>query len=890
MSWNGSRIGSLVTDVGLPGVSSFGLGGTNAHVLIEEFESPEHRVSYPRARWQMVPMSAASETALKSSRGNLAGYLKAQGSGLDLGDVAYTMAKGRQCLRQRLCVVADSTTTAAARLENPDQLFAVSGKAGRAERPVVFLFSGQGTQYPGMALGLYRESSVFRENMKLCARIVGPIGGRDSLLDIVYGNDEASEAMATQTAVAQPLLFAVEYSLARLLGSHGIRPVAVVGHSSGELVAACEAGVFSLEEALMLVRERGRFMQSMEPGTMVAVPLPEAELRKVLPPALDVAVINAPMISEVSGPTDEVEDFVMTLKMRGISCRSLHTSHAFHSRMMEKASVAFADLVGKVSRDAPQIPLGSNFTGTWMSDEDSIDPTYWSRHLRNMVRFADNLLAVAKRFESAILLEVGPGNTLCSIARQQPESVSSLPLVSCVRHPRQQVPDEAFFLRTIGSLWCHGAAIDLGHLSSTENRACIPLPPYPFERQQLCIVPAMHKTGESRGRNVSQSPHRRMPQPARAGSKRAEKEHHPLSVEGLTEVWRDLLGIPAIRPDDNFFDLGGHSILAAQMFARIKDRYGINQPVSALLDSPTVSQLYQRLAQAKEHEWRALVPIASIGHRTPVFLVHGAEGNVLLYRDLASRMQPDQPVFGLQCKGLDGRGGHHTRIEAMAEDYIAEIEAAYPRGPLILGGYCMGGMVALDMAQRLKQRGRAIPLIMMLESYNYRGCGVHVTPLLTVRHAIQNLWFHLSNLAVASGRDGGAFLGKKARIEISRGWTALQVGISSLAARLHVSLGAELPHLRLSKVNDAAYFEYQPSDFAGAIAVFRPKNQFAGDDTPDCGWGSIAKGKLEIHVVPSNPRGMLVEPFVDDLARLMRESIARATAMAFDDPPHGGNQ
>jgi acyl transferase domain-containing protein/thioesterase domain-containing protein len=856
----------------IAGVSSFGMGGTNAHVILEEYRG-QRKTEPSRRRWHILPVSAATPAALNAIGADLAGYFKDQPDSI-LGDAAWTLAAGRkQQLRHRRCVITDSTAAAAVQFVKPDALFGADGAASRGERPVVFLFSGQGTQYPAMGLDIYRSEPVFRESMDHCARIIGPIGGCDSLLGILYGDDTEARALVNQTGISQPALFAFEYSLARLWESYGVRPVAVVGHSIGEYAAACEAGIMSLEDALYLVRERGRLMQSMEPGTMIAVPRSETEVRKMLPAALDLAVINAPEISVVSGPTPEIEAFTKELESRGISFRRLQTSHGFHSRTMEPAAQAFELVVQRISLKPPRIPTASNFTGGWMTDAQATDPAYWANHLRHSVRFSDNLRTVAQRFESPVLLEIGPGNTLCAIARQQEAAVAGLPTVSTVRHPRQQTPDQAFFLRALGALWCNGAAADLSSLYALETRARVVLPSYPFERERFWIshqLPARESASAGMFRLFRrQTAGTAKKESAEAGSPASRS----LSQEALLALWRETIGTSAIGLDDNFFDIGGHSLLAAQLFSRIKEEFGINAPLSILFDFPTVRQLMLHLSKSKELPWRSLVPIAAAGTRVPLFLVHGAEGNVLLYRELAKHLQPDQPVFGLQCKGLDGCGGNHERIEDMASDYVAEIQAAYPQGPLIVGGYCMGGMVALEMAQQLTNQGRHVQLVMAIESYNYKGCGVRVTSWLERQHTAQNLWFHVHNVLLAGGPRGRAFIAQKLRVEFSRLQAAMKLYRGGLSRRPHLTKSAPLPHINLSKINDAAYFAYEPKPYLGKIAVFRPRKQFRGYDMNDCGWGVLAPGRTEVDVLPVNPRGMLVDPFVEELARRIRKSM-----------------
>lgn len=871
MDWqprNGRRIA---------GVSSFGLGGTNAHIILEEYTTPEP-VTHSRPGWHLLPVSAATETALQTARNNLSKHLETASTNVSLDAIASTLTKGRQRLRHRQCIVAENIADAAARLAKPDETFAAAGKTAKSERSAVFLFSGQGSQYPGMGSGLFKSNPVFRDAVSRCAEILGPIAGHPSLLDILYGTDETARALVNQTLVSQPALFAIEYGLARLWESHGIKPVAVLGHSIGEYVAACEAGIFSLEDALLLVRERARLMQSMAPGTMIAVLRTEEEVRSLMPPSLDLAVINAPTVCVVSGPTDEADKFLALLESKGINGQRLHTSHAFHSRMMEDAANALAEVVAKTTRHAPKIPIGSNLTGTWMTEQEATDPTYWSRHLRNAVRFSDNLAAAAKRFETAVLLETGPGNTLCSITRQQPYPIGSMPTVPSLRHPRQRVEDEPYFLRALGAMWCQGTPVNLDGLCSPEATQRIELPRYPFERERFLIEYA------GRGREATELAEKPKSRWKLTGGKtdtkttasaNADKATQVLTLPKLVTLWNEMLGTTTIQPDDDFFDLGGHSLLAARMFVRIRDEFGINAPLSTLFDASTAAKLFERLKQNTGQGWQAWVPIVSAGDRVPVILVHGAEGNVLLYREMTMQMQPGQPVYGLQCKGLDGRGGHHERIEDMARDYVAEVSRHYPTGPLILGGYCMGGGVALEMAQQFKKSGRPATLVVMIESYNYIGCGVTETRLLRLFHSFQNLGFHTYNLirAFRRGKGKGDFLTQKFHVEASRIKTKLKHIWASMARKLDIQTSADFPHFRLSAVNDKAYFDYTPTPYDGAIAVIRPEQQFAGYDQQTCGWDKIARGPLDIHVLPVSPRGMLVAPFSTDLGAAVRKAI-----------------
>jgi len=599
----------------IAGVSSFGMGGTNAHVILEEYTGPRTSESSARS-WHLLPVSAATSTALNTAAANIAACLKKKAD--TLADAAWTLSAGRIPLRHRRCVVADSADSAALRLTEPNALYGVDGDADRIRRPIVFLFSGQGTQYPGMGAELYQAEPVFRESMNECSRLLGPVAGNASLIDILYGDDAEIAASIHQTAVSQLALFSFEYAMTRLLESYGVKPSALAGHSIGEYAAAFEAGVFSLEDALSLVRARGQLMQSMPPGTMIALPLPEPEVRDMLPASLDLAVINAPRISVVSGPSQEVERFAEQLEQRGLMFRRLQTSHAFHSRMMEPAAQAFAETVRRVPRQAPQLPLTSNFTGGWMTDEQIHDPASWADHLRHTVRFGDNLLAAAQRFESPILLEVGPGNTLCSIIRQHADAVAGLPAIACARHPNQRVPDQAFFMRALGALWCQGAEIDLSVLYDNEKRIRVPLPAYPFERQHFWIDrkivdreslklelkknnEAAQDTEERETIEISS----RYARPA-IGSQYIPPTN---DVEkALADIWQDVLGIDKIGIHDSFLDLGGNSLIAVQVISRIHVILYKNLKIQQLFDMPTIAELAKAVdsAQPVSEEHRIL--------------------------------------------------------------------------------------------------------------------------------------------------------------------------------------------------------------------------------------------------------------------------------------------
>ena len=468
------------------GVSSFGIGGTNAHVVLEG--APAAEPSGPSRPVQLLLLSAQTPAALDAATANLAACLA--GSPASLADVAWTLQVGRRAMEHRRGVVvgrgADAAAAAAA-LSDPLRVFTATASKSPS---VCFLFSGQGAQHAGMGAGLYREEPVFRAALDRCAGLLAgqlPVDLRELLFPRQDEAEEASRRLE-QTAFAQPALFSLEYALATLWQEWGIQPAAMLGHSVGEYVAACLAGVMSLESALALVAARGRLMQSLPPGAMAMVPLPEAEIAGLLGPDLSLAAVNAPSHCVVSGPEGAVAELEERLAGRGIECRRLHTSHAFHSAMTEPILEAFLAEVRQVALRPPAIPYVSNVTGTWITAEEATSPDYYARHLRQAVRFSAGLAEVLRE-PDVVLLEVGPGRTLCTLARQHCDSARGHVALSSLRHPQDEVDDLETLYGALGRAWAAGVSVRWEGFWQEERRRRVALPGYPFERQRFWIEP-----------------------------------------------------------------------------------------------------------------------------------------------------------------------------------------------------------------------------------------------------------------------------------------------------------------------------------------------------------------------------------------------------------------
>jgi acyl transferase domain-containing protein/acyl carrier protein len=477
------------------GISSFGIGGTNAHAVLEE--APATESSGPSRPWQLLLLSARTNTALDAATRNLAARLRDDPS-VSLADVAYTLQTGRKGFHRRRMLVCHGREDAIAALESLDPRRVSTQSQEPDERDVVFMFPGQGAQYANMSLELYRTESEFQEHVDRCCESLKPHLSLD-LRDILYPGDQQVESASQtlkQTRIAQPALFVIEYALAKLLMSWGVKPAAMVGHSIGEYVAACLAGVFSLEDALSLVAARGRLMQSLPEGSMLAVSLSEEAIAPLLNGKLSVAAVNSPSLCVVSGEMEAVSDLQRALSARDVACTLLHTSHAFHSKMMDPILVSFTQEVERAAIHPPKIPILSSVTGAWIQPAEMATPGYWARNLRQTVRFSDCVRELMND-PARVLLEVGPGTTLGTLAKQHPGEAGKPIVLSTIRHPREQTSDVAFLLNTLGRLWLANIDIDWSGFYKNESRHRISLPAYPFERQRYCIEPSpqAHATG-----------------------------------------------------------------------------------------------------------------------------------------------------------------------------------------------------------------------------------------------------------------------------------------------------------------------------------------------------------------------------------------------------------
>ncbi|WP_282117787.1 non-ribosomal peptide synthetase/type I polyketide synthase [Maribacter aquivivus] len=551
------------------GVSSFGVGGTNVHIVVEEYEM-EARTSKFQRPLQLLPISAKTNTSLAGYETVLKKHIDAKPD-LNLADVAYTLSTTKASFNNRRFILASDTKDASAFLIDNDLKTTQSSVVKNIPSEIVFLLPGQGSQYLNMGKDLYDGESVFREAVDTCADLLLDTIKVD-IREIIFqdASSEEAENKLRDTRYTQPALFTIEYALSQLWMSWGIQPTVLCGHSLGEFVGAHLAGIFSLEDALKLVSMRGILVSGLPKGSMLTVRIDQDSLEKILPKTLAIAAVNSAKLCVVSGEGDEITKFSELLKEQSLAYRLIATSHAFHSSMMDPILEEFGDVVKNINLNIPELPIISTVTGTWLTNEEAVDPVYWTNHLRDTVRFSDAMDTIVK-LEDVVLLEVGPGNTLTTLSRQNKgakniKSLASLPV------PKKEENSYHGVLKALGQLWLTGLTIDWNALYTNQERQKLRLPTYVFDRKPCWIDPLVSIPKEITHLNADQPITRIIEKPKSAAPMR-----NVSILNKISELISNSYGIEleVADKDSSFLELGLDSLILTQMAITCKKEFKI---------------------------------------------------------------------------------------------------------------------------------------------------------------------------------------------------------------------------------------------------------------------------------------------------------------------------
>ncbi|HLN56050.1 MAG TPA: beta-ketoacyl synthase N-terminal-like domain-containing protein [Bacteroidales bacterium] len=692
------------------GISSFGIGGTNAHVIIEEAPEIVKQDKVEPELPELLLLSAKTEKALDEQKDNLLGYIR-NNPGQKLSDIAYTLQSGRARMSYRSFAVASSAE------ELKKDAFSPSGRSNDGVSSIAFMFSGQGAQYVSMAQDLYRSSHRVRHILDECFSIFKQETGSD-LKEVLFGNPGSSENTLRETSMAQPALFAVEYALAMLYEDLGIKPDYLIGHSIGEYAAACVAGVFDMETALKIVIRRGQLMQAMPAGKMMAVRCNMEKLKVLSNGEYEIAAENSESQCTISFSEPYSAAVNEVLKTHGIQALPLNTSHAFHSSAFDPILNSFADYVDSFNLSAPRIPVISCLTGELLNPEQATSGDYWAKQLRNPVLFKKGIQSIAEKCD-AIFLEVGPDTHLSGLARQNSSVANKQRVISSLG--KKECTDETKkIIGSLGNIWLNGFNINFKVLQKGD-RSKVSLPSYPFQRKRYWIDFLPDKTSQ-------QDKPAELPKEITKSSNSFKGENE--TAFSLRSLLAEMSGYAAedISEDVSFEKLGFDSLFLTQFakgidrkfnvkieFRQLVSDYSTLRILARFIDTRTISkkQALITLNGPKNGQLNNFVKFQAEGSKDPLIILHGQTADMFI-PDYLGR---DYPYYGFIHPGSDGEAINFDSVGEMAAAYIDQLVAHKPTGPYFLGGFSFGGVLAFEMALQLTRMGHKVPFVILFDSY-----------------------------------------------------------------------------------------------------------------------------------------------------------------------------
>lgn len=862
-------------------ISAFGIGGTNAHVILEEAPAPTPTAPRaPEGTGRLVlPLSACTAGALPGQAEALARHLERRPD-TRLDDVAHALRTSRPALRHRLTVTAASREEALSALRAAaPTTSAVPDEPAR----VAFLLPGGGTQYPGMGAELYRDHDVYRDTVDECAHILRPVLGTDLRTALFEG------ASAGHTATFLGLVV-TEYALARTLMASGVRPDALIGHSLGEYTAACLAGVIDLADMLPLVTERIRLI-SEAGGATVGVAASAEDVLPLLDDELTLAAVNGPAACTVAGYDEAVARFEEELARRDVPFRRVRIPAAAHSHVLDPVLETYEKHLRGVTLRPPRIPFVTSVTGTWITDAQATSVRHWLDHTRRTVRFADGITSLWER-ERPVLVEIGPADILTKMAVAQlaPETPVT---VTTMRHAKADACDGFVLTEALGRLWSAGVETALPPVPGAPRT--VPLPPYAFERHRHWIdAPGARSTAPAAAASATPGPVRSGP--VLAPRPRLTTEYVPPRTgreETVARLWEETLGIGGIGVHDNFFDLGGDSMRAVLLAGQLRRAGVLDVPAGALLAAPTVAGVLtavedtgDRRTDGPANALAPLLPLRPEGSAAPLFCVHPGAGVSWRYTGLLPHLGGDQPVHGIQAAGLDGTRPPAPDAVTMIASYVDLVREVQPHGPYRLLGWSYGGFVAHAMACALQEKGERVELLAMLDAPQPHGSTYDAE---TAEHQVVALLMRVAGLPV----DADGELPDTATVldRIDSKVAADPTGSPVTRAQAAAIADVMRNNLRLAP-------QFAPGDFDGDVLFFSADDETAEDFAGDLAvlpgkadaWRPHVRGTLHDHRVPCGHYEMTEpEPFaligtaVAEVLRGTSGSVARVTV-----PPPGG--
>ncbi|MFE9581306.1 amino acid adenylation domain-containing protein [Nocardia sp. NPDC006044] len=800
------------------GVTAIGLGGTNAHVVVEQAPAPERPAETDEP--QVITVSARDAATLRRASARLAEHLR-DNSDLSLADVASTLQRGRHRFDHRRALSCRSVEQAI------DELLDTGGSGHVVADPdtprkIVFLFPGVGSQFPGMGRTLYAEEPVYRATFDECRALFRAELGCDIgalLFHAEQGDDTAT--LLRRPSLNFAAILTTELAVAALLRSYGIIPTALIGHSLGEYAAAHIAGVLTLPDVVGLVAARGLLCDKLPPAAVVSVPLAEDEVRPMLDPELAVAAVNSIRHCAVSGPLDKLEQFRRQLRRDGIQVKPVPIDMGVHSAATDLIADEFARECARRPHGAPTIPLVSGLTGAAQPVGEPLDPSYWVRHLRRTIRFADGLDTVLAD-PDAIAVQIGPGRALLQLAEVHPRCGADRPVLPSLLPDRVETDTVAELL---ARLWELGVDLDWETAAHGKRRRRIPLPAYPFLVDDEPAPPAAH------------------PEPLSAtepGSDRVEQV--------LRRLWCELIGVAEVGAADDFLHSGGDSQLAVVFRSRIKEILGVQVSAHAFLQYRTFGALLDHLrpAPVPARTAAALSPVLITlrpgePDHVPLYLVQAIGGTVYSYRDLVDGLDARRPVHAFRAYGIEPGEPVPSTIGEAANRNVQTLLDTHRGGPIVLGGHSSGGVLAQEMARQLLDAGHSVPVVVLIDTMTFADA-------------------HRYNLR--SAEDVRAAF-ESFRDSAPEAWAAFTTAMDTD------------PNIRAVIVaTNSAIREHQPSSIPTDLLYLRAAetNQIF-DPHPENAWRQLFSGRTTVCTMPGNHFTVIERPHAADVANEIEKAL-----------------
>jgi acyl transferase domain-containing protein/thioesterase domain-containing protein len=879
------------------GVSAFGLGGTNAHAVLAQ--APERKraaLTQVPGGPQLILLSARTEAALDRVTDDLRRQLEVGTPRVDaeaLADLAFTSRSGRKAFEHRRAVVASEAGEAVAAIMSGNPVAVRTGQ--QRPRKIAFVFPGGGTQFPNVGRGLYESEPVFRSHIDRCCEIANAQVGLD-LRGLMYPDAidlEDADRRLRQVRYGVPAVWMTNYALTQLLVAWGVTPHCMIGHSLGEYVAACVAGVLSVPDALTLATfrallfERGARGAQVELGASLSVSLCEGALRALLPATVDIGVVNTPSSCVASGPVPAIAELEQVLVARDVQFKRLHIGAAVHSSLMEPLMDDVRQFASRLALGTPSIPYYSNLKGR-LIEPDDLTPDYWAQHLRQTVRLSDNIAGMLQQRGLAVF-EVGPGTSLASAVAAQVTPEMDVVLLSAMRHARDPRDDREVLAQCVGAAWSHGVDVDWRAFQGGDARALAPFPVYSFEktRHWIEVTPMAREDAAGGGAwhpaaspaEVAVAQH--VPRgPSQAVQLPPEYRDDELA-KAVAEGWGDQLGISVLTPESHFFALGGTSLVAVRLLSKLQRRLqpGRRLLPEDLLRAPSFGPFVEHLRSSGaggsrgddgggRHDVRGpgvardpgsslvLLRAGRSADRPPLFIVHPAGGQVFHYRLLAAALEPGISVYGLKAPGLDDDRAPLPTIEALAEHHLRSLRAAgHTASPCYLAGSSLGGCVAYEMAQQLHSVGEPVAMLAMIDTPAPDDLPSFVDHVDYVDYLFGDMW------NVKLSRNELRDLPEHDRIP-----HALR-RLAGAGVELGFDAATAERILALFVASERAMRAYRPRPYPGAALYFRAQERRSRDpDQPERGWTRYLGGGLVLEVVPGNHVTMHELPHVTALA------------------------